>query len=249
MIKLKTTPIILILLCSILVNSCGGTLPKSEEYINLHPIWDQTFPEEKLNAVLSKYDIEIPFYVSKPGAVIHAVVIPINIRILSNSVTYDRVSVAANLLERDGTKYFDNTGNAAILTAIPQSIDRTTDIEASRKLAANFATAVSEITGSVSAEQVDKESYTKFYRIATANIESPTFVSWVFTPFKDESIPSGTYYLIALIEVRNHAHEFVLQVHANCTYSTPTLFGLSKEEGTCTSTPIKFILPETADIL
>ncbi|MHC4499219.1 MAG: 6-bladed beta-propeller, partial [Planctomycetota bacterium] len=202
-----------------------------------------------MKSVLSKHDIEIPFYVSTSGTVIHAVVIPFDIGILKPSdVTYNEVSVKMEI--RDGTKDSEDIGHIEVRAAIPRSVDRAVTVEEASKIAVSIAAVASEligesqISGDVGAEWSTTESYARLYRKVTANIRSATLVSWTFTPFKDEPIFAGTYYVIALIEVRDPTREFLVNVHSECSYGRSILFGLFKESNDCIQHDGKLLLEQ-----
>jgi len=141
-------------------------------------------------------------------------------------VTYDEVKVTLDAAGTDETTNFADTGNFKILAAIPESVDRNSNVEVISKITAGFVAAADEIKGNVGGEGSTKENYAKLYRTVTANHPTTTTVYWTFTPFKDESIVPGTNYLVALIEARDRTHRFLAKVHTNCTYGTPILFGL-----------------------
>jgi formylglycine-generating enzyme required for sulfatase activity len=239
MSKITSLSIVICFLSLTFVTSCGGSLPRRDEYVKILPMTDNVITYDEMKSVLSKHNIDIrPYYVPTPGTVIHAVVIEFDIDTLKPAdVTYNEVSVKMEI--RDGTGDSDDSGSIKVLDAIPRHVDKPVSVEEAREIAVNVAAAASDLTGksqisgNVGAKWLTEESYARLYRKVTANRRSATDVSWTFRPFKDEPIFAGTYYVIALIEVRDQTREFLVHVHSECSYGRSTLFGLLKERKDC----------------
>ena len=83
--------IVICVVCLALVASCGGLIPSPDAYISILPLRDRPISYDEMTSVLSKNNIEIPFYEPASGAFLHAVVIPFDIEYMSGGVTYDEV--------------------------------------------------------------------------------------------------------------------------------------------------------------
>jgi hypothetical protein len=248
--KITYLSVTICFLSLIFVVSCTGSQLGSDDYVKIPLIRNKKISIEELDSVKTKYNIDIPLIDSAPGSIFYAVVIQIDIDVeptFDNGV-YDRVKVNMDILERDGTIIDEEAGNIMIISAIPETVSKELSIEESTKIAGRFTAAVGEITNiigvgdisvGVDAEQTISERYVKLYRIVTANRPTITAVAWTFEPFKDESI-AGVYYLIALLEVSDQAHELVARVETNCRYSAPILnvpflSDLLRQEDNCIS--------------
>ena len=235
MSRVTVVSMVICVVCLALVASCAELIPNPDKYISIHPLRDRLISYDKMTSVLSEHNIKIPFYEPASGAFLHAIVVRFNIEPMSGDVTYDEVQVTMDILESDGTRFYEDTGNIEVLTAIPESIDRSVDREESLKIAANLAAAGSVLSGSVSAEASQTERYARLYRTVTASIPSPTQVSWVFTPFKDEPVFPGNYYVVALVEVRDPTPSYSVEVYSDCRYGKSFFFGLWREKKYCVS--------------
>jgi len=235
MSRRTSVSIAICMVCLVLVSSCGGLIPSPDAYISILPLRDRPISYDEMTSVLSKNNIEIPFYEPAAGAFLYAVVIPFDIDHMSGGSTYDEVQVTVAMRESDGTSFYEDTGNVLILTAIPQSVDRTVDREESRKIAASLTAAGSELSGNIIMDQSEKESYVRLYRTVEYHHRSNTDIYWIFIPFKDEPISSGAYYVVAIVEVRDPTRAYSVQVDSDCQYGKSFLFGLWREKGNCVS--------------
>jgi hypothetical protein len=235
--KVIFLPIVIGLLSLTFLTSCEGN-----EYVTILPeMDDDAITYEGMKSILDKYGLEMPpTYTTTPGADIRAVVIPFDIWKVTGGETYDEVRVTLTLFEREGNSFSNDPNNIAFITGVPQSVNREASVEDVSKISGNFAVAASELTkkissisGGVNLERQIKETYPKFYQTTAFNTRPPASVVWTFTPFKDEELPTGTYYAFALVDVRDPTREFQIQAHTSCIYRTPILFGLFKLKWKC----------------
>lgn len=216
------------------LTSCEG-----KKHVTIPEMVADVITYEGMKSILDKHGLEIPpIYKTTPGADIRVVVIQFDINKLSASETYDEVRVTATLYER-GPNSLYYTENVKFITGVPQNINREASVEEVRKVAGNFTAAASDLTkiitsvgGGISIEDSKKEGYTKFYQTTTFNTRPPSLV-WTFTPFKDEELPAGTYYIFALVDVRDPTREFQIQADTSCIYRVSIMFGLFKPQLNC----------------
>jgi hypothetical protein len=223
-----------IVICFLSLTFVASCVSGQDNDIKIPDITEKEISSNEIDSVMSKYNTGNPFGDLKPGSVYYAVVIPVDIPPMSGNTTYDEVRVTMDIIETVGTTNHKDTGKIRILAAIPESVARNSDVEVVSKVAAGFAAAIDEMKVNVGADWSKKETYERLARIVTANHPTITTVYWTFTPFQDEPIAPGINYLIALIEVRDQTHEFSAEVHTDCTYGAPILFGLlGREKNSC----------------
>jgi len=221
-------------LISILLVSCGSELPENVkvDIIDLHAR-EITFNE--LQSAFSGNDLVPPFYDQSMGTKLYGIVIRFHIETLFGGAEYNIVNVHMNALKDEGGSGYPENVDVNIVTAIPMSVERTSDRTEATKFAANITATIKALSGTVGGEQTSSESYQKIYRSVSAHITPHKEVYWEFTPFLDEPVQSGTYYLITVVEIPNGTTGNLFLVSAGCSYASSSLLGMSSESSACTT--------------
>lgn len=253
--------IIICFLSLTLITSCNESQLEPQEFVKSPQIMVKEISIKDMETVMSKHNLEIPFYDLESGNVYYAVVIQIDIATLSGNVNYDEVKVVFDI-ETDATTIDEENGSIRILAAIPEKVDRKAEIEVISKVAGNFDAAIGEITGKIGVgkigggigtETTTTENYEGLYRTVIFNQPSTTSVYWTFKPFKDKAVPivPGKDYLIALIEVSDQNHEYSVKAQTDCKYNAPRfnlsiLSGLFPQKSECIPDERKQVLTHIA---
>jgi len=215
-----------------LLGACSPSLPQGVK-IDILELRVKEKSLAELQAAFAGNDLTPPLYEQPPGTKLYAIAIPFDIGRLPEGVNYNIVKIMFFAWKDIGEGSFPENEDVHIVTAIPLNVERTTDKTASSKIAASITGTIEAISGSLSAEGTSSESYQKLYRSVAAHITPHNELYWDFTPFLDEPIQPGLYYVIAVVEVPIGTTDNLFHVSAGCGYSVTSMFGLSEESTGC----------------
>lgn len=240
-------PVIVLLFLSSLLAACDTPGPSSGSIkVNVLQLQAHDVSLDELASAFSAGDLVPPFYEQPAGTHLYAVVIPFDIMTLPDGVSFNSLNVVMNVLKEDGTGAFSLNEDIRVVARIPSSVDRTADKESSLKVAAGISAALSILTGNVTVEQSNSESYQRFYRTVSSHLTPDNAVVWEFVPFQDEPLLPGTYYVVAVIEVPDGTTGNLVYVLAGCSFAVSQMFGLFEESDLCTAgTNQRLELPES----
>ena len=161
-----------------------------------------TLPE--LRNMLAEDELALPvrFAGQRPNTLLYTLVIPFTPRqLVAENVGYLSVGVLMQFLVPDGNGGFDDDREVRIIYTIPFQVDRSVEVTTSAKLSAKLSATASRLSAAIGAGFTTDERYTKLYRTVTVAFESESAVRWSFEGLKDEEIPVGTYFVVAIVEV------------------------------------------------
>ena len=231
--RLALLPHVLLFFLASLLIGCDTPTTSGNNKVDVLQLWDREISLAELQAAFSDNALTPPLYEQRAGTRLYAVTIPFDIRSLPEEAAYDIVTVMVNVVKDVGTSSYPENEDARVVTAVPLSVDRTVDRETSTKVAAGFEAAVWILTGNVSVERSDSESYQRLYRTVSAHMTPSNEILWEFRPFQDEPILPGTYFVVAVIEVRDGTTGNLVLASAGCSVSLSQNLGLSEEVQPC----------------
>ncbi len=216
------------------MTSCG---PPAQQEVQILEMQDTVIPLGRLDALSSKYNTVIaPWSPGSEGTSIHTVVIKFDLGTLTPSeVTYDEVVITVRILDDSGAAAYEDTKDVAVLAAIPEKVERSGTVTDSWNVAASIEAVVYELTSKLEGTREVSETIPTVYREVTANTRRGPLLTWTFISGEHIPIFSGTYFVIAVIEVRDPTHAYRIQAEADCRYGKPTLFGLFRANNNCIS--------------
>jgi hypothetical protein len=121
----------------------------------------------------------------------YEVVIPFDIMDLPSGAAYNSVNGLIRSLKDGGSGGYSINNDVNILTAIPLTVDRSTDEQTDEKGALIFAAAYSILTATISGEKADTESFKRLYQTVDAQLTPDNEITWHFTRFKNEPVLPG----------------------------------------------------------
>jgi hypothetical protein len=226
------TALVTLFLFSWLLGACGSSLP-GDINVDILELRAKEISLTELQAAFAGNNLTPPLYAQSAGTTLYGIVIPFDISRLPDGINYNIVRVSVIILKDVGESGFPENEDVNVVTAIPLNVERTTDKTASSKFAASITGTIKALSGNLSAEQSSSETYEKLYRSVTAHITPHNEIYWEFTPFLDEPIQPGLYYVIAVVEVPIGTTGNLFYVSAGCSYSASSVFGTSGETGAC----------------
>ena len=230
----KRKLVAIITLLSILLVSCSSEPPENVK-VDIVDLHTKEITLNELQSAFTGNDLVPPLFDQSAGAKLYGIVIRFNIETLFGGAEYNIVNVHMNALKDEGGSGYPENEDINIVTAIPMKDERTTDRTEAKKYSANITATIKALSGTVGGEQASSESYEKIYRSVTAHITPHKEVYWEFTPFLDEPVQSGTYYVVAVVEVPTGTTGNLFSVSAGCSYKASSTLGISGESRACTT--------------
>jgi hypothetical protein len=244
--KITLYRVVVILLVASLAAACNQPTPSPESIkINILQLQTTEISLNQLETAFSNNALTPPLYNQPSGTRLYAVVIPFDIMTLPSDASYNAVVVHLMSLKDDGTGSYSPNNDVKVITAIPLSIDRTADKDTTTNLAVGFSAVISALTGNVTVNQSTSESYQRLYRTVTAHLTPANEIIWEFSPFIDEPVLPGTYYVVAIVQCPDGTSGNLIEVDGSCSYAISQAAGLSKVDNSCgIGTTQKINLPD-----
>lgn len=221
--KIKIPSIILaIVFVTCLSAACGTPLPSPDAtHINIFQMEASAVTMAEVEDAFSGNLLTLPFFQQSPDSTLYAIVISFDIPRLPEGVDFTIINILLSPVKSDGSW----NENVKVVALIPDSTDKISDVEASRKVSAEISGTISVLTGKVGLEQEQSTTYQQIYR-SVATHESPEGqVYWEFTPFFDEPILPGRYHVVAIVELPNAATGNKFYAQSSCAYEVSGFMG------------------------
>ncbi|HVM70424.1 MAG TPA: hypothetical protein VMT91_01590 [Anaerolineales bacterium] len=202
--------------------ACSPALPE-DIHVDILPLSDKETSLNELQAAFAGNALTPPLYQQSPGTKLYGAVIPFDVRRLPDGVNYNIVTVMVNIVKDDGTGGYAENQDVKVVTVIPFDVEHITDKTQASKTAASITGTLQMLTGTIGVEQSTSETYQKIYRSVTAHFTPQNEISWEFTPFLDEPVEPGTYYVVAVLEVPVGSTGNVLIVSGGCSYGSSSV--------------------------
>ena len=220
--------IILIVICiPVLLAACGPSLPSSSStYVNVLEMKTKVVTLADLQAAFSGSSLTPPLYEQSPGTTLYGIVIPFDIPRLPDGVNFTTVHILLSPLKSDGGWNKDVNK----IAMIPENVDKVSDVTEATNIAADISATISILSGKIGVGQEKSESYQKIYRSVAIHEDPEGQIRWDFTPFLDEPIHPGLYYVVAVYEIPNGTtgNEFIAS--SSCAYGVSSPMG---EKSSC----------------
>lgn len=212
----------------ILLVSCGPSLPNwNSTVINVLQIKAKEVTLAELQAAYSGSTVMPPLYEQPLGTTLYGIVVTFDVPRLPDGVNFTEIGIFLFPLKSSGGANED----VEVVTMIPMSVDRTSDVAEATNIAAEISGTISKLSGKVGVEQGRNEAYQKIYRSVSAHINPAGAIRWEFTPFLDETIHPGTYYVIGVFAIPNDTTGNKFKASGYCRYEVTSPLGESSACG------------------
>lgn len=209
----------------------------SAQQVNILPPQVGTTTLSKLRDSLAKEELTLPlrFSSQSPNTLLYTLVIPFTVRHPREGYGYNAVGVALQFLVPSSTGGFDGDPEVRIFSTIPFQVDR--PIESTSTFEAKVSAALSQLSADINAGYGISEQYTKLYRTVTVALTENFEVTWSFTGLKNEKIPYGTYFVVAIVEVPASQPIRTVLISQICAAYRVRFWGLIQEREFCEAHP------------
>ena len=219
----KIIRIILIVICiPVFIAACGPSLPSSgSTYVNVLQVKTKAVTLADLQAAFAGSSLTPPLYEQSPGTTLYGIVIPFDVPRLPEGVNFTSVHILLSPVKSD------NSWNKDVnrVTMIPGNENRTSDVTEATNIAADISATISILSGKVGVGQEKSETYQKIYRSVAIHADPEGQIRWDFTPFLDEPIHPGLYYVVAVYEIPNDTTGNKFIASSSCAYEVSSVMG------------------------
>lgn len=191
----------------------------------------------ELKNMLAKNGLVLPLHFAdqRSNTLLYTLVIPFTPQRVKENEGYSVVGVSIKFLVQARGGRFIPDRDVRILYTIPFQIDRSVEATTSAKLSAKLSAAASRLSSAIGASFTTGERYIKLYRTVTVELSSESEVTWSFEGLKDEKIPSGTYFVVAIVEVPSSRPGLAVSLSGICSAYEKSFFGLTRDSKFCKS--------------